>query len=32
VIPGPRGKEAFRFLGFGSTTGMLDYFAQTAWR
>jgi len=32
VIPGPRGKEAFRFLGFGSTTGMLEYFAQTARR
>lgn len=32
TIPGPRGKEAFRFLGFGSTGGLLQYFADTARR
>jgi cytochrome P450 len=31
-IPGPRGKEAFRFLGFGSSNGMLEYFAEIAHR
>jgi cytochrome P450 len=30
AIPGPRGKEALRFLGFGSSGGMLEYFAETA--
>jgi hypothetical protein len=32
AIPGPRGKEALRFLGFGSSGGMLEYFAETARR
>ena len=29
-IPGPRGREALQFLGFGSADGMLAYFARLA--
>jgi cytochrome P450 len=30
AIPGPRGREALQFLGFGSPDGMLAYFARLA--
>jgi cytochrome P450 len=30
AIPGPRGREALKFLGFGSDGGMLAYFARLA--
>ncbi len=29
-IPGPRGRDALRFLGFGSADGLLAYFAELA--
>lgn len=29
-IPGPRGRDALRFLGFGSSDGLLAYFASLA--
>jgi cytochrome P450 len=30
AIPGPRGREALEFLGFGSSRGMLAYFADAS--
>ena len=30
MIPGPRGRDALRFLGFGSPDGLLGYFAELA--
>ncbi len=32
AIPGPRGRDALRFLGFGSSDGLLAYFLETARR
>ena len=32
TIPGPRGRDALRFLGFGSSDGLLAYFLETAQR
>ncbi len=32
AIPGPRGRDALRFLGFGDSDGLLAYFLETARR